>query len=68
MRAKAGISMPEVSGFPSKNERIRIRCDHEVLVQFKKVAAEFNSQEEAIKALMDLYEKCGKTRVGPQVK
>ena len=58
----------EVSGYPKKEERIRIRCDREVFVEFKKIAAEIGSYEETIKALMDLYKKWGRARVGPQIR
>ena len=58
----------EISGMPAKSERIRIRCDEEVFIEFRKVAAEFKTQEEAIKALIELYKQVGRSRIGPQIK
>jgi len=46
-----------ISGYPPKLERIRIRCDRETYVEFKKIAAEFKTQEEALKALISLYKR-----------
>lgn len=58
----------EISGMPAKSERIRIRCDPGVFIEFKRVAAEFKTQEEAIKALIELYKQIDRSRIGPRIK
>lgn len=62
------VSQLEISGFPRKDERIRIRCDRDVKVEFKKIAAEIGTYEETLKLLMDLYKKWGRARIGPQIR
>jgi len=49
--------MAEVSGYPRKTERLRIRCDRETFVEFKKLAAEIGDYEQTLKVLMELYRR-----------
>lgn len=53
---------------PQKNERLRIRCDRDTFVRFKKLAAEVGTYEETLTFLMEFYESARKTKIGPQVK
>ena len=40
-----------------KDEVLKIRCTRETKVRFKRIAAEFQSYEECLRKMMDVYEE-----------
>lgn len=42
---------------PKNEVKIQIRCSEELRVEFKKVAAEFGSYQDAIKAFIEAYKR-----------
>lgn len=51
-----------------KAERLRIRCEKETFIRFKKLAVEIGTYENTLRLLMDFYEEWSKARIAPQVK